>query len=291
MTIENEKVAVIERISPYLKRMAETDIDRVIDTGDILEDANFHPNVEHPFGRFYAPFDWVNEQADIVLIGITPGKRQAKTALKTLRHALASGRTAVEAAELAKQAASFEGDMRDIATQLMDRFELHRVFGLRTCGELFEGARHRAHYTSLLRYPVLHWKTVTRRRKGAKIKTTGWFDYSGSDHLFKNKLLSQSRETDFEREIIQFRNAWLVPFGVWPASALDRLVEQGVLSQDRILSGINHPSGGQWNRHYCQLNRSEDHSTCGPKVGCLDLRKKSEALDNKVAEILATLGG
>src|SRR5262245_3559566 len=124
MTIADDKVALIQKLAPHLTSMTESTIDRAIETGDILNNPNFDPTIEHPFGQFYAPFDRLNENADIVLIGITPGRRQAKTALKTLRQALASGRTPGEAAGLAKQAASFEGDMRDIAAQLMDRFEL-----------------------------------------------------------------------------------------------------------------------------------------------------------------------
>jgi hypothetical protein len=283
MTIAADKLTLIERLSPHLAKLTEPIIDQAIETGGVLKDSTFHPSVDHPFGQFYAPFDWINEKADIVLIGITPGKRQARTALKTLRQALAGGRRPTEAAELAKQAASFEGDMRDIAAQLMDRFQLQRIFRLKSCSELFESAKHRAHYTSLLRYPILHWQT--KRKNGVKI--SGWFDYSGGDDVFKNKLLIKSRETDFEREIIQFRNAWLVPFGPTPAQALERLAAQGVLDRNRILAGINHPSGTQWNRHYCQLNLSDDHSSCAKNVGCRVLRSRSKVLDDKVAAIHA----
>ena len=283
MSIENEKVAVIEGLSAYLTTHTETAIDRAVETGEVLEDMNFHPTVDHPFGWFYAPFDWVNEEADIILIGVTPGKRQAKTALKTLRRALASGRTAVQAAELAKQAASFEGEMREIATQLMDRFELHRVFQLNSCGELFEAAKHRAHYTSVLRYPTLHWQT--KMKNGAKI--SGWFDYSGGDGVFREESLVESRQRDFERKIVQFREAWLVPFGPTPAKALEQLAAQGLLDPHRILSGMNHPSGTQWNRHNCQLNRSDDHSGCARNVGCSNLRHRSRGLEKRVAGILS----
>jgi hypothetical protein len=53
------------------------------------------------------------------------------------------------------------------------------------------------------------------------------------------------------------------------------------------LAGINHPSPGQRNRHHCQLNRSDDHSGCGSKVGCAGLRERSQALESKVAAILS----
>jgi hypothetical protein len=284
MTIATDKLSLIENLAPHLLRTTEGDIDLAIETGEILKDVNFYPDVDHPFGQFYAPFDWINDKADIVLIGITPGRRQAKTAMKTLKRAIASGKEVAEAAALAKQAASFEGDMREFAAQLMDRFELQKLFGLRSCRELFESASHRTHYTSLLRYPVLHWQTK-KRKNGTK--ETRWFDYGGGDHVFKRKLLVQSREADFEREIVQFRDAWLVPFGPTPAKALARLADRGALNPDRILHGINHPSPSQRNRHACQLNRSDDHSDCAWNVGCSSLRERSRALEGKVAEFLS----
>ena len=282
MTIELDKLARIEEIAPHLLEMSESMIDRAVDSGDILTDRQFDPRLERSFGQFYAPFDWANEEADIVLVGITPGKRQAKTALKALRRELAVGRTPTEAAYIAKQAASFDGDMRDIAAQLMDRFNLGRIFGLKGSKELFESARGRAHYTSLLRYPILHWQT--RKKNGNKI--TGWFDYSGGEDIFDSHLLIRARENEFEREIVQFRKAWIVPFGPTPALALEQLARRGVLDQERILAGINHPSGTQWNRHNCQLNISDDHSRCAPNVGCSSLRERSRALERKVSLIL-----
>jgi hypothetical protein len=283
MTIADDKIALIEGLAPRLLKMTETAIDQAIDTGDILAESAFYPKVEGPFGQFYAPFDWVNEDADVVLIGITPGKRQAKTALKALRRAIVGGRSPGESAELAKQAASFEGEMREIATQLMDRFLLNRIFGLKTCADLFGAAKQRAHYTSLLRYPVLHRQTRTIRR----VKRTAWFDYSGGQNLFTTKLLVESKESDFVREIVKFGHAWLVPFGRWPAAVLRDLVARRLLDPQRILAGINHPSPGQKNRHRCQLNRTDDHSGCTKNVGCEGLRKVTRELETKVAAILA----
>jgi hypothetical protein len=282
VSIAREKLALAEKIAPYLSSLSEWDIDRLVDTGAVLDDPNFDPVVEGPFGQFYAPFDWINEEADIVLIGITPGKRQVKTAIKALRSELRRGATAHEAARAAKQAASFEGDMRTIATELMDRFKLHRLFGLNSCVDLFATATDRAHYTSLLRYPIVHRQT----KKKAGVPVTGWFDYSGGDHAFKSSMLRQSIREHFEPEIASFKNAWLVPFGPVPARALEDIAQRGVVSRSRILPGLNHPSGTQRNRHNCQLNTTSDHSTCAPNVGCASIRSRSRNLEAVVAGLL-----
>ena len=108
LSLADMKRERIGRIGPYLSRLSETQIDRLVETGDVLRDNAFWPETQGEFGQFYAPFDWINESADIVLIGITPGKRQAKSSFKALRAALSAGKSAEEAARMAKQAASFD---------------------------------------------------------------------------------------------------------------------------------------------------------------------------------------
>ncbi|HEY8031773.1 MAG TPA: hypothetical protein VIF02_05190 [Methylocella sp.] len=277
-------MALIEKITPHLARLTESRIDRLVESGDILADENFSPAIDGAFGQFYAPFDWINDNADIILIGITPGRRQAKAALKALRNALSKGRSPTDAAAIAKEAASFDGSMQDMAAKLMDRFELHKLFGLRRCADLFGSARHRAHYTSILRNPVLQSKA---EKQAGETKSYAWFDYSGGDSAFKVDLLTRSIAQDFEPEITHFKNAWLVPFGPTPATALERMAQRGLIDARRILPGLNHPSGTQQNRHNCQLNVSSDHSKCAPNVGCDRIRGRSRQLEKVVAERLS----
>ena len=116
---------------------------------------------EDDYRAFYAPFDWINDEADIVLVGVTPGKQQAVEALQSLRKALLAGKNFDEAAHLAKEAASFKGTIRTLGARLMDHFRLNHVFGLRSTIELFGSENGRAHYTSVLRYPVLRNSRIT----------------------------------------------------------------------------------------------------------------------------------
>ncbi len=231
MSIAPDKLALAEKLGNYLASLSVPDIERLVDAGTVLDDRNFTPTIEKPFGQFYAPFDWINEEADIVLIGITPGKRQAKTALRALRSELGRGATQNDAARIAKQAASFEGDMRTIATALMDRFQLNRVFELNSCADLFAAAKNRAHYTSLLRYPVLQWQT----KKKATGLVSGWFDYSGGVDAFKSRMMMRSIREHFELEIAGFKSAWLVPFGPLPARALEDMARRGLVSRSRTV--------------------------------------------------------
>ena len=284
MTIAAERVAIIEKLTPHLMRLSDSEIERLVDTGDVLNDVEFAPAVEVPFGQFYAPFDWINEDADIVLIGITPGRHQASVALKALRASLRKGNSPSDAAKAAKQAASFDGDMREIAALLMNRFQFQKLFGVRSCADLFTDVQTRVHYTSIIRYPVLHWQTKKVKRR----PVSRWWDYSGGDKAFKTELLVRSLERDFEVEIQLFKKAWLVPFGPTPALALERLVARGSIARDRVLPGINHPSGTQWNRHNCQLNMTDDHSACAPNVGCEGIQTRTAELEKIVSALLVS---
>ena len=100
-------------------------------------------------------------------------------------------------------------------------------------------------------------------------------------------MLIRSMERDFVPEMVAFKNAWLVPFGPVPTRALEDLARRKLIDRSRVLSGINHPSGTQRNRHNCQLNTTSDHSACAPNVGCSTVRERSRRLEVIVANLLA----
>ena len=60
----------------------------------------------------YAPFDHVNRDARIVIVGMTPGRQQAANALRAAQVALMKGMPLDKAAKEAKVFASFSGSMR-----------------------------------------------------------------------------------------------------------------------------------------------------------------------------------
>jgi hypothetical protein len=155
----------------------------------------------------------------------------------------------------------------------MDYFQMHRLFGLPSCSALFGEASHRVHYTSVFRYPVL------------ELKNGGWRNYSGGNWE-RYKLLGQMIEDHLVPELETFRNAWLVPFGPTPAEVLMALAKRGLVNPTKVLSGLNHPAGTQWNRHNCQLNRI-DHSKCAKNVGCRIIQARSAALRAHVSAALA----
>src|SRR5271157_1143943 len=64
---------------------------------------------EGPITVTYAPFDHIPTAARLAVVGITPGRVQAETALKAAALAMRAGNSIEESLRLAKLTASFSG--------------------------------------------------------------------------------------------------------------------------------------------------------------------------------------
>lgn len=157
MSLSHPSRTLLERMRSVITRATEDEIRRAVtsDGPSVLRDEALGLVYEGEYRAFFALFDWINDRADVVIVGVTPGKQQALEALLSFRAALAAGGSLDDAARRTKSPASFKGGMRRLGARLMDHFGLHRLFGLSSMLELFGGAAHRAHYASVLRYPIL----------------------------------------------------------------------------------------------------------------------------------------
>ena len=175
----------------------------------------------------YAPFDHVNAQADIVIVGITPGKQQMREAIEEARRAMMLGLSDAEVLARAKVHASFAGTMRTNLVKLMDAVGLNVLLGISSTANLWEGDSHRAHFTSALRYPTfVNGKNYSRSP-----------DMNGVPFLFdrsKNWL---------GEELSLFPDAVIVPMGDMVSQALSRIGRKMAIANDRILAGMPHASG------------------------------------------------
>ena len=116
--------------------------------GDIPLPASLRIAGDGRFDVFYAPFDHVNPEARVVLVGITPGQVQAIEAIGTARRCLLAGMSEGEACERAKSAASFAGPMRSNLVLLLDHIGLAERLGLRTAAELWSSRTDLVQFTS-----------------------------------------------------------------------------------------------------------------------------------------------
>jgi len=130
----------------------------------ILEKLNLAQ--QGPISITYAPFDHVPVHADLVIVGITPGRTQAISAITAASTALRAGKDNKEASRLAKITGSFSGPMRTNLISLLDHIGLASALRIATCASLFDPDRQSVHLTSALRYPVFRRRRELQRQPG-----------------------------------------------------------------------------------------------------------------------------
>lgn len=182
---------------------------------------------------FYCPFDAINTEAKIVLVGICPGQTQWKNALQSAQEGLKQGLNETEILKLAKTAGAFSGPIRANLVKILDHIGLHQKLGISSTHLLFDEQQCMVHMTSVLRQCILN--------KGK--------NYAGtSPNMLRNSFLKQHIDTYFVPEIVQLKNAVFIPFGSSVAEVLYQLSSLGYLEQEQILDGFPHPSGANAER-------------------------------------------
>jgi hypothetical protein len=182
---------------------------------------------------YYAPFDYVNTSASVVICGITPGISQAMIALEKAQQELKAGCSAQDADYSAKQTASFAGTMRTNLVKMLDYLEVNDLLEIESTAELFSTRTDLVHYTSALRYPVLN--------QGV--------NYSGTPSMTKNAFLKNIVDTYLADELGQLdKNTLIIPLGQAVEDALNMLASRGVIRSAQILTGMPHPSGANAER-------------------------------------------
>jgi hypothetical protein len=177
---------------------------------------------------YYAPFEYINPKARIVLVGITPGPTQMMNAINKAREALKNGLSNAEAMRLAKEVAAFSGKpMRSNLIAQLDHWGIHSWLKLDSGADLFGSARQLLQTTSLLRYPVF----------------VDGKPYQGAPNMMRHRLLRQHLEDHFLKEVRSLENTLFFGLGPTVQRVLDSLVSLDELPGDRVIGGLLHPSG------------------------------------------------
>lgn len=209
----------------------------------------------------YAPFEYINLDAKVVIAGITPGTQQASNALVALRDAIAAGHDDAQALSIAKRTASFSGPIRGNLVALLNRVGLHEALGLDSCARLFADRSDVVHFTSVLRNPVF----------------ASGKDYSGTPSILRTPMLRRMTEQWLGSEIDTLNAAIWIPLGKEPTAVLQHFVAMGRLSAMQVLDGLPHPSGANAERIAYFLGTKPRHT--------LSTKTNPEALDKRRHEI------
>ncbi|MDQ6419126.1 hypothetical protein RB620_06700 [Paenibacillus sp. LHD-117] len=191
---------------------------------------------------YYVPYDYVNEAAKLMIIGITPGFTQMETAIREARDCLREGVPISDIDRRAKFAASFAGTMRANLVRMLDLIGIPSLIGVGDSGELFGASRPLLHTTSAIRYPVF----VNGR------------NYTGhGPSILQSDLLSGYARTIFLNEVKRVEGALLIPLGKAVGDVLRAFAEEGMVDPARCLFDFPHPSGANGHR-WKQLEEHKD---------------------------------
>ena len=167
---------------------------------------------------YYAPFDYINSKAKIVIVGITPGLQQMTQSFQVIK----DGKSLKEVKDLS----SFKGSMRTTLIKYMDELKINKILKIKSCENLFNLDSKYLHTTSLVKYPVFD--------KGR--------NYSGAN-ILKKKILLDFIEKNFLEELKTLKKSIIVPLGNTVSSTIEYLNSKYNLKLECFLKGFPHPSG------------------------------------------------
>ncbi len=88
---------------------------------------------------FYAPHnEYINKEAKIMIVGITPGFEQMTTAIGIAKRGLNAGIDISEIQRECKSQARFSGAIRRNLVSMMDEIAFNKILRVKSCSELFE---------------------------------------------------------------------------------------------------------------------------------------------------------
>lgn len=182
---------------------------------------------------YYAPFDYVNTHAKIVIVGITPGWTQMQKSYQVVKDLLDRNESWETALQEVKKQASFAGAMRKNLITMLDDIGLNKKLALSSCSELYSAKNALIHSTSFLKYPVFYCKE----------------NYKGNSPSALRSPLWSYVERYFIEEINQFRNVLIIPLGQSVKDVISKLRHEGKLNEGHVyLENFPHPSGGNGHR-------------------------------------------
>ena len=167
---------------------------------------------------YYAPFDYINSKAKIMIVGITPGLQQMLQSFEVINQ----GKSLKEVKDLS----SFKGSMRTTLVKYLDELKINKTLKIKSCESLFHKHNKYLHTTSLVKYPVFD--------KGK--------NYSGAN-ILKKKILLDFIEKNFLQELKTLKKSIIIPLGNTASYTIEYLNKKYDLKLRCFLKGFPHPSG------------------------------------------------
>ena len=163
-------------------------------------------------------FDYVNPEAEVVLVGITPGNSQRK-----------GNREGLSPKEIKREYA-FRGTVRGNLVRMLDYIGVNTLLGINSCASFWKEDFDRVEMTSLLKDA-----TYVKGKNGRTM-------FKDTEMIAKSKVLTEKFENGFVKDCEQYNKARLfVACGQGVYVELMKLKERGVITAPVV--AIAHPSG------------------------------------------------
>lgn len=186
------------------------------------------------YGEFYTPFDFVNTNAKIVIVGMSPNSQWAE-GMEEARKCLLKGMSDEDTLYKAKEVGAFSGDgLRKRLVQQLDVLQVNKAFGMQSCSELFNKHRDKVHLTSCF------VNCIQSRDSGYR-----WVN-PANDTVSKNTkhpFFVNCLKEGFLREIRVLREATIyLPLGKPACIVFESLIRQRYIKKEKVILGLQHPS-------------------------------------------------
>ncbi len=192
---------------------------------------------------YYAPFEYINKDAKIIIIGITPGFTQMQISYRELVKGINNNLTDLQILQNVKKEASFAGVMRKNLVEMLDELNINTYLKISTTDKLFKEYNHLLHSTSVIKYPVF----------------VNNHNYTGhTPNILKTKILYDYIFDGLGKELTSIPDAIIIPLGKIVQDSLNLLIYDNKIDSNRILLNFSHPSGANVNRKNF-FNKNKKH--------------------------------
>lgn len=184
---------------------------------------------------YFAPHnEYINKEARVIIVGITPGWSQMKTAYEQFIKCMASCDNLETCLKETKKAARFAGSMRTNLIDMLDQCNIPKTFDIPSSSHLFGTRGYLLHTTSIIKYPVF-------------IKRN---NYTGHQPpISRSPLLQEYAYNMFPKELAQIApQALVIPLGKTAEQVICKLAAEQKLPNHYYLTGFPHPSGANGHR-------------------------------------------
>lgn len=241
-----------------------------------VRDPAFSVGHDGKYDLAYIPFEHVNHDAKLVIVGITPGNTQLELAYGEAQNLLNAGRTEEEILVQVKKTGAFGGkSMKPNLLKMLRHFHFEQLLGIADVEMLWGSRADSLHSTSVVPHAAF--------KDGQRFN--GSFNEIMAVPLLKDCFLDCFVPSASEMN----QSALFVALGPCPQAALEWCVKEGVLRREQVLGSFCHPSsaGGSATGYYLREVSKEELDSKNPvRSRCDWLDKAYEQMHDATSSML-----